>query len=190
MPDWLLGIIGLAVGLAVGWYWASFRSRPGMVKQLAETKVRSVRAVEHLKQEVAAELDRRERELTDLRNTYEQARQAAARTEAKLQADITHALDEKTRLFASLGGELHTAIDESFREVAQLYEIASSLEHAVQTVESRLLAASKRMKDLGIADGPSVAPTALPGPAEVSAPVPQPVAEHPAVGQVRVKPKH
>ncbi len=190
MPDWLLGVIGLAVGLAVGWYWASFRSRPGMVKQLAETKVRGARVVEHLKQEVAAELDRRERELADLRNTYEQERQAASHTEARLKAEITHALDEKAQLFESLGKELHTAVDESFREVAQLYETASSLEHAVQAIESRLLAASKRMKELGVADGPSVAPTVLPDPTEVSPPVPQPVSEHPAVGQARVRPKH
>lgn len=188
MPDGLLGVIGLVVGLVVGWYWASSRSRPGMVKQLAETKVRGARAVEHLKQEVAAELDRRERELADLRTTYEQARQAAASTEAKLQADITRARDEKTQLFASLGGELHTVVDESFREVAQLYEVVSSLEHAVQAIESRLLAASKRMKELGVAGGPSVAPTELPGPTEVPAPVPQPVSELPAVGQARIRP--
>jgi len=161
-----------------------------MVKHLAETKARSARAVEHLRQAAEAELERRQHELTDLKNAYEQARQAAASTEAKLQTDLKHARDEKTRLFETLGGELRNTVDESFREVAQLYEIASSLEHAVQAVESRLLGASRRMKELGIAAGPSVAPTALPESDEVSASVPQPVSEPPAVSQARVRPKH
>ncbi len=203
MPDWLLGVIGVAVGVAVGWYWASFRTRPGMVKQLAETKVRGARAVEHIKQELAAELDRRERELAEVRNQLDQERQAAGR----MQAEVKRALEQKARLdelaarlterTESLGGELQTAVDESFREVGQFYEIGASLERAVEAftraveaVESRLLVASRRMKELGITTGPTVAPAEPPGLAETPAPPAQPVVvDHPAE-PAKIKPKH
>lgn len=203
MPDWLLVVIGVTVGVAVGWYWASFRTRPGMVKQLAETKVRGARAVEHIKQELAAELDRRERELAEVRNQLDQERQAAGR----MQAEVKHALEQKARLdelaarlaerTESLGGELQTAVEESFREVGQFYEIGASLERAVEAftraveaVESRLLVASRRMKELGIATGPTVAPTETPGLREPPAPAAQPVVvDHPAES-AKIKPKH
>ena len=49
--------------------------------------------------------------------------------------------------------ELQAVVDESFREIGQLYEIGSSLEAAVQAVEARLLAATKRLREMGIAAG-------------------------------------
>src|SRR5207244_4088800 len=67
MPDAVLVAIGVVAGLAVGWLLASSRARPGVVKQLAETKVRGARVVETMKQEVAVELARKDSELTDVR---------------------------------------------------------------------------------------------------------------------------
>jgi hypothetical protein len=196
-------VIGVLVGVALGWFWGTHRTRPGMAKQLAETKVRGVRAVEHIKQEQAAELERRERELTDLRNTYEQERRTAAGTHAKLSADLVHALDETARLTdkaQTRGAELQHAIDESFREVGQFYEIGTSLEHAVEAftrviegMESRLLLASKRMKELGLAIGPSAVAVESSGPDTAPPaipPAPQPQGDVPAVEPVRGRSKH
>lgn len=167
MTEAMWAAIGLVVGLGVGWYWATFRTHPGMARQLADTKVR--------KNEAAAELDRRERDLTALKNTHEEERRTAAETHAKLSADLAKALGEVAHLTEASqtrGTELQQAVDESFREVGQLYEIGTSLEHAVEaftraveSVESRLLKASKRMKELGL--------SLASAPAAVEAPAPQ-----------------
>ncbi len=163
MPDGVLVVIGVVVGMAVGWFWASSRARPGMAKELAESKVRGARAAEQAKGEVAAELDRKERELAEVRGQLEQDRQ----TLAKMQAEMEHALEQKVRLMErseQLGAELRAVVDESYRDVGQFYEIGASLEHAVEAythaveaVEARLLAATKRLKDLAVSIRPSVA---------------------------------
>ncbi len=152
MPDFVLVAIGVAVGLAVGWFLASSRTRPGAVKQLAETKVRGARAVEQVKQELAVGLASKERELEDLRVKVEQEHLAAA----KMQAEAKHAADQKSRLSA----ELQTVIDDNFREVGKFYEISTTLEQALQAytqvveaVETRLLEATKRLREMGISAG-------------------------------------
>ena len=145
MPDAVLVAIGVVAGLAVGWLLASSRARPGVVKQLAETKVRGARVVETMKQEVAVELARKDSELTDVRSKLEHE----LHNVAKMQAEVKHTLDQKVRL----GAELVAVIDESFREIGQLYDIGSSLEGAVQAVEARLLAATKRLREMGIETG-------------------------------------
>ena len=145
MPDIVFVAIGLVAGLAVGWFLASSRSRPGMVKQLAETKVRGARAVEVMKQEVTVELARRDSELAEARTKLEHE----LHNVAKMQAEVKYAFDQKVQL----GAELQAVVDESFREIGQLYEIGSSLEAAVQAVEARLLAATKRLREMGIAAG-------------------------------------
>lgn len=146
MPnDLLFTFVGVLFGLALGWWLASSRGRPGMVRQLAETKVRGVRAMETVKQEVAVELAQRDRELDETRTKLEHELHAVAR----MQAEVKHAVDQKTRMSA----ELAAVIDESFREIGQLYEIGSALEGAVQAVEARLLAASKRLREMGIEAG-------------------------------------
>src|SRR5256712_7474087 len=145
MADSVVVAIGLVAGLAVGWFLASSRSRPGMVKQLAETKVRGARAVEVMKQEVTVELARRDSELAEARTKLEHE----LHNVAKMQAEVKYAFDQKVQL----GAELQAVVDESFREIGQLYEIGSSLEAAVQAVEARLLAATKRLREMGIAAG-------------------------------------
>src|SRR2546427_1031377 len=142
MPDIVFVAIGLVVGLAVGWFLASSRSRPGMAKQLAETKVRGARAVEVMKQEVTVELARRDSELAEARTKLEHE----LHNVAKMQAEVKYALDQKVQL----SGELQAVIDESFREIGQLYEIGSSLEAAGPTVETRVLAGPKRPPGKGI----------------------------------------
>src|SRR5713226_2734023 len=174
MSEALWVVIGVVVGVAAGWFWATHGTRPGMVKQLAETKIRGARAGEHIKQELAAELDRRERELAELRMTYEQERRAAAGTQAILSTGLAHAWDQMAHLTdkaETRGAGLQHAIDESFREVGQFYEIGASLERAVEAftraiegMESRLLLASKRMKELGLAIGPSAIAVESSGP--------------------------
>lgn len=150
MPNELLFVgVGVVVGLVLGWWLASSRAGPGMNRQLAETKVRGARAVETMKQAADVELARRDSELADVRSKLEHE----LHNVAKMQAEVKHALDQKTRL----GAELAAVIDESFREIGQLYEIGSSLEGAVQAVESRLLAATKRLKEMGIEAGAAAA---------------------------------
>src|SRR2546428_2456383 len=142
MPDIAFVAIGLVVGLAVGWFLASSRSRPGMVKQLAETKVRGARAVEVMKQEATVELARRDSELAEARTKLEHE----LHNVAKMQAEVKYALDQKVQL----SSELQAVIDESFREIGQLYEIGSSLEAAGPTLETKVLAAPKRPPEIGI----------------------------------------
>ncbi len=178
MTEAIWGVVGLLVGLALGWYWTNYRMHPGMAKQLAETKVRGVRQ----KQETAAELDRRGRELAELKTTYEQEHQAAAETHAKLSADLAKALGDVAHLTEksqTRGSELQRAVDESFREVGQFYEIGASLEHAaeaftraIEAVESRLLVASKRMKELGLSVASPVAAVESPAPETSQVPPP------------------
>lgn len=178
MTEAIWGAVGLLVGIALGWYWANYRTHPGMAKQLAETKVRGAR----LKQETAAELDRRERELAELKTTYEQEHQAAAQSHAKLSADLAKALGDVAHLTEksqARGTELQRAVDESFREVGQFYEIGASLEHAaeaftraIEAVESRLLVASKRMKELGLSVASPAAAVESPAPETSQVPPP------------------
>ncbi|HLQ63530.1 MAG TPA: hypothetical protein VK201_02340 [bacterium] len=178
MTEAIWGAVGLFVGIALGWYWTNYRMHPGMAKQLAETKVRGAR----LKQETTAELDRREHDLADLKTTYEQERHAAAETHAKLSADLAKALGDVAHLTEksqTRGTELQRAVDESFREVGQFYEIGASLEHAaeaftraIEAVESRLLVASKRMKELGLSVASPVAAVESPAPETSQVPLP------------------
>jgi hypothetical protein len=77
------------------------------------------------------------------------------------------------------GTELQRAVDESFREVGQFYEIGGSLEHAaeaftraIEAVESRLLVASKRMKELGLSVASPVAAVESPSPETSQVPLP------------------
>src|SRR2546428_4461153 len=147
MADSVVVAIGLVAGLAVGWFLASSRSRPGMVKQLAETKVRGARAVEVMKQEVTVELARRDSELAEARTKLEHE----LHNVAKMQAEVKYAFDQKVQL----GAELQAVVDESFREIGQLYEIGSSLEAAGPAVEARVLAATKRPREMGIPPGGS-----------------------------------
>src|SRR2546425_12670718 len=111
MTQAIWGAVGLLVGMPLGWYWATSRTRPGMARQLAETKVHGAR----LKQETAAEMDRRGRELADMKTTYEQERQAAAETHAKLSADLAKALGDVAHLTEKSqrrGTELQWAVED------------------------------------------------------------------------------
>src|SRR2546425_12770403 len=109
MTQAIWGAVGLLVGIALGWYWANYRTRPGIARQLAETKVHGAR----LKQETAAEMDRRERDLADMKTTYEEERQAAAETHAKLAADLAKPLADAAQLtgkYQRRGTELQRAV--------------------------------------------------------------------------------
>src|SRR2546426_3153563 len=142
MPDIVFVAIGLVAGLAVGWFLASSRSRPGMVKQLAETKVRGARAVEVMKQEVTVELARRDSELAEARTKLEHE----LHNVAKMQAEVKYAFDQKVQL----GAELQAVVDERFREIGQLYEIRSTLEAAGPNGGTRVMAAPKRPPKMGV----------------------------------------
>src|SRR3989441_11951160 len=142
MPDIAFVAIGLVAGLAVGWFLASSRSRPGMVKQLAETKVRGARAVEVMKQEVTVELARRDSELAEARTKLEHE----LHNVAKMQAEVKYAVDQKVQL----SGELQAVIDERFREIGQLYEIGSSLEAAGPALADRVPGGPQRPRAMGV----------------------------------------
>src|SRR2546422_9833525 len=64
-----------------------------------------------------------------------------------MQAEVKYAFDQKVQL----GAELQAVIDESFREIGQLYEIGSSLGAAGQAVESRVPAATTGLRGGGTA---------------------------------------
>src|SRR6266849_3406808 len=157
MTEAIWGDVGLLVGLALGWYWTNYRMHPGMAKQLAETKVRGARQ----KQETAAELDRRGRELAELKTTYEQEHQAAAETHAKLSADLAKAL-----------GDVAHLTEKSQTRGTELEHAAEAFTRAIEAVESRLLVASKRMKELGLSVASPVAAVESPAPETSQVPPP------------------
>lgn len=160
-------LLALAVGCLAGWYWSTARIRPSLAKKIEEEKRRTARAVQLVKDDLAAQLERKEHERSNFQARLDEERQAALITQSRLQADLTRASEQKeklervtaelTDLVSVLKTELQAATEEAFRELGQIHDVGMSVERAVEAytqvvgaMESRLLAANLRLKKLGI----------------------------------------
>src|SRR5687767_14205440 len=77
MADIVLVILGIIIGAAAAWFYASSRSA-GLAKQPAEIKDRGVRAAQYMKDEATVRLEQQEAALSDLQSRLEAERQQAA----------------------------------------------------------------------------------------------------------------
>ena len=164
-------ILGLLLGILVGWHWTISRARSSLVGQVAEVKQRGARAVEHLRDELHQQMERREHELVDLRSKLEEERQVAATTQARFQ----HLQDEKKRIektaleltetMNALSSDLSATINQDLLDVTQfqdfgkyLEDFVETYERAVESMESRVRAAAGRLKELQASSGGEASP--------------------------------
>ena len=173
MSELLFFVLGILIGGLAAWYWVIPRARSFLVNQLAETRKKSARAIDHARNELAGQIEQRNHDLLELRTQVEQERQATATTQSRLQAEnqrlqeqskrLEKATTELTDTVDGLRSELSTANNQSFHELGQLQEIRDTVERlfeeytrAVETIESRLLAAARRLKELGVSTLPEI----------------------------------
>lgn len=161
----------LAVGLLAGYLVAARRVHAEVAEALERARRRAAQALQAARDEVAAELDRKDHALATLEARLEEERQRAETARSRLQADLAHAqaqrarlethLQELSRQVETLGAELRQAGEESLQDLEALHEISTTLEQALQRMEARLLAASRRVKEAKAAAAGS-APDATP----------------------------
>ncbi|MBI2123323.1 MAG: hypothetical protein HYT96_04095 [Armatimonadetes bacterium] len=173
MQDAVFIFMGVVFGILAGWYLAS-RHAHRLASLVEDEKRSSARAVRSAKDQVAAQLERKDHELSHVQSRLDDERRTAETTFSKLQADLARVSDRRERLekvsselesrIGELKAELQTATEDSFRELAQFHDVASSLERVlesftqlIETVESRLLAANQRQRQ-AISTGSSTAP--------------------------------
>jgi hypothetical protein len=160
MADIVLVILGIIIGAAAAWFYASSRNA-GVASQLADIKGRGVRTAQYMKDEATARLEQQEAALSDLQSRLEVERQqAAALREAHPQ--LEQSVGELRSALGALQAELQGSTDQAFEELGQLHEISAALEGVVasftqtlEAMESRLLASNRRAKD---AAGPEPVP--------------------------------
>ncbi len=144
------GLIGVLVGALV----SVKRARAAVQGELDKAQRRTTQAVTVAKQQVGTEMERLEREATGLRAKADEERHTVEAAHSKLQADVTRMQSERGKLLTRYGElaqgleELHAQNDESIKELEQLHEIANSLRQVLEQMESRLLAAARRVKEL------------------------------------------
>lgn len=157
-------ILGLLLGILVGWHWTISRARSSLVGQVAEVKQRGARAVEHLRDELHQQMERREHELVDLRSKLEEERQVAATIQARFQ----HLQDEKKRIEKTaleLTETMNAYINQDLLDLTQfqdfgkyLEDFVETYERAVESMESRVRAAAGRLKELQASSGGETSP--------------------------------
>ena len=171
MPDAAFLLLGVVFGVFAGVYLASRHSH--RLKKLVEDQKRlAVRAVRSATDQISTRLEQREHELAQYQNRLDDERKNAELGVSKIKADFARLTDRKEKLeklskeleshTGVLKSELQTTTGEAFRDLAQFHDVATSLEHVlgsytqlIETVESRLLAANVRLRNLGIATGDS-----------------------------------
>jgi len=167
MPDAAFLLLGVVFGVFAGVYLASRHSH--RLKRLVEDEKRlAVRAVRSATDQLSTRLEQREHELAQYQNRLDDERKNAELGVSKVKADFVRLTERKEKLdilatelqsqTGALKSELGTTTEEAFRELAQFHDVATSLEHVlgsytqlIETVESRLLAANVRLRNLGIA---------------------------------------
>jgi chromosome segregation ATPase len=144
------GLIGVLLGVLI----SSKRARTAVQGDLDKAQRRTTQAVTVAKQQVGTEMERLQHEATSLRAKVDEERHTAEAAHSKLQADVERMQAERGKLlaryeeFAQELEELHAQNDESIKELEQLHEIANSLTQILEQMESRLLTAARRVKEL------------------------------------------
>ncbi len=141
---------GLFLGGLVAWIWATARARSSSAKQLEESQARA-RAVEHLRDELHQQLDRRNNELTELRARLEKENQSAKEVQTRLEAAQKKFLEETTSeladRFKSLSSEALRSNNQSFLELAK-QALGAILDEAKGDVSARQEAVDALIKPL------------------------------------------
>jgi chromosome segregation ATPase len=154
MSDVVLIAGAAVIGILVGALLSSKYARVAVQADLDKAQRKTTQAVTVAKQQVGNEMERLEREATGLRAKVDEERHAVEAAHSKLQADVTRMQAERGKLLTRYGElaqgleELHAQNDESIKELEQLHEIANSLRQVLEQMESRLLAAARRVKEL------------------------------------------
>lgn len=144
------GLIGVLLGALI----SSKRARTAVQGDLDKAQQRTTQAVTVAKQQVGTEMERLQHEATSLRAKVDEERHAAEAAHSKLQADVVRMQAERGKLLTRYEElaqgleELHAQNDEGIKELEQLHEIANSLRQVLEQMESRLLAAARRVKEL------------------------------------------
>lgn len=149
---------GMIVGGLLAWLVASRRVRVMFQAEITDAKRRAARAVESAKNQIAVEMERTQHEASSLRTRLDEERTSAEATQSRLQADVIRLQQERAKLEAraaeleqkvnDLRAELHGANEESLRELERLHEVLNDFSGAVEQMESRMLAVSRRVKEL------------------------------------------
>lgn len=140
--------MGVTFGLLAGAYLASRHSH--RLKKLVEDEKRqAARAVRSAKDQLSTRLEEREHELAQHQSRLDDERRNVELGVSKLKADFAHLKTQS----GALKSELQTTTEDAFRELAQFHDVATALQHVIEAVESRLLAADVRLRKLGITSG-------------------------------------
>jgi|GEM_PF-7092557 len=165
MTDYLLIVVGLAVGLLAGYLLAVRRAREAVLEELERAQRRAAQSFKAARDEIAGELDRKDHTIATLEARLEEERHQGEAARSRLHADLAHAQTERTRLETraqeltrqaeTLSIELRQASDESMQELEELHEISATLEQTIQRMEARLLAVARRVKESEAAAAPA-----------------------------------
>lgn len=167
MSDAIYVLLGVVFGVLAGWYLASRHSHR-LAKLAEDEKRQAARAVRSATEQLAAQLEQKDQELSHFQARLDEQRQTAESTLSRLQADLAHATTQKATLekvaaeleaaVGALKAELQSTTEEAFRELEQFHDVNLSLERTLEafsqlvgTVESRLLSVNLRLKKLGVA---------------------------------------
>lgn len=112
MTEALFLIIGLAVGAAVGWFWAASRTRMQAAQQQANLQSR-VAAAESLTEELRGQASRLQTATDDLRTQLAAERETRVAAETRM-AETAQKLEEQRRLLA----DAETKLKESFESLS------------------------------------------------------------------------
>lgn len=200
MNGMLLFALGLAVGVLAGWLWASSQARSVYAKQLQDMKARATVVADRLRAELGTQIDAKNSELSHLGAQLDEERESAAHARSRVEAAYQLAQKEKTLLteattkltksFKDLSSEFTNSANHGLIELAQFQDIAKHLDaavtayhRAVEEMESRVVAAKRRVKELGASIGQPQPPgEAVEQPAQVA---PPPESEEPEVLHIR-----
>lgn len=155
MPDFLLGIIGVAAGAVGCWLWVAHRTHERMETALAESARKATRALDWAKSEAAMQIERRDQEIVALRARLEEHDHSVEQVRARLQADLALAQRERAHWESQasevsvrvehLTSQLQGVKDEGLRDLERLRALARNFDGvvteyaaALETMDARL----------------------------------------------------
>ncbi len=163
MPESIVAVVGIIVGMVAGWYWAITRTRPAHVQQTSELK-RRAKLAEMLRDELYGQIEAKDRELSDLQSQLDDEHRVTTEAETRLKAVEQTMREQERQLEAAttkLTESMHTlrsgvaeTINQSILELVNFQEVGKSLESAVETLtravgamEARLLGAGRQLQE-------------------------------------------
>ncbi len=163
MPESVVAVVGIIVGMVAGWYWAITRTRPAHVQQASELK-RRAKLAEMLRDELYGQIEAKDRELSDLHSQLDDEHRVTTEAETRLKSvehtmraqerQLEAATNKLTESMHSLRSGVSETINQSILELVNFQEVGKSLEsvmetltRAVGTMEARLLGAGHQLQE-------------------------------------------